>query len=317
VNAVLELPYAAPLRAVDSVAPPRSEVDGRLAVRASKAVTAGEPYLAGHFPGFPIYPGVFAVESVRQAVAHAVGRPLDVSLLASVRFLAPLLPGNVFAVEADVTRAGDAYAVAARCVRDDGTEAARLRAEFAAVPPGRVAGTRPVVGGAMSLGPADLRALLPHRHPMLLVDRVTAGELGVALAAEKAVGVGEPCYAGLRDDAPAAAWAYPASLLVESFGQAAAVLWQVTTGEPATAGGRVLMLAAARQVRIEGIVLPGDVLRHVVRIENVVGDNAFVAGETWVGERRVASMGSLVAVVRPRAAVLAAEPTTTRRGVLR
>ena len=47
---------------------------------------------------------------------------------------------------------------------------------------------------------ADIRRVLPHRYPMLLVDAVTEFEPGVRLTARKAVTVNEPWYAGLPTD---------------------------------------------------------------------------------------------------------------------
>lgn len=85
--------YAAPLAALDRVV----EV-GRDAIRTEKSVHATEPYFRGHYPGHPIYPGVFIFEAVQQAVrryGEAQGRQLRLSYIKSIRFLAPVLPGDV------------------------------------------------------------------------------------------------------------------------------------------------------------------------------------------------------------------------------
>lgn len=126
--------YAAPLRALDSmrVATRRNE----LVVTARKLVVADDPYLPGHFPGQPIYPGVFIVETVRQAVAAAVGERAGVvpelSAIGSVRFLVPLTPGDELCVEVVVRpgEPGGAVGARARCRLGDGTEAARLTLEL-------------------------------------------------------------------------------------------------------------------------------------------------------------------------------------------
>jgi 3-hydroxyacyl-[acyl-carrier-protein] dehydratase len=145
-----------------------------------------------------------------------------------------------------------------------------------------------------------IRRLLPHGHPMLLVDRILELDPGRSILAAKAITYGEPCYAGLAPESPAAAYAYPASLLLESFGQAAALAWMA--GRDAEIDrDQVLMLTVARECTVDGRALPGDVVRHVARIERVVGDNVFVAGESYVEGRRIASIGSMMAAVRPRA----------------
>ena len=155
----------------------------------------------------------------------------------------------------------------------------------------------------MRLDHAAIRDCLPVRHPMLLVDRVVALEPGVSITAEKAVTGSEPCYRWLPDGLPPERYAYPSALVLESFGQAAAVLWVHTGRAGAAELAEVLMLAGFRRCRVEGRVFPGDVLRHEIRIDQVVHGNAFSSGATYVGKRRVASMGSLVAASRPRSSV--------------
>jgi 3-hydroxyacyl-[acyl-carrier-protein] dehydratase len=148
---------------------------------------------------------------------------------------------------------------------------------------------------------AHLRRILPHGHPVLLVDRLSLEPDGSAVGT-KSVTAGEPCYRDLPPDAEPERYAYPVSLLLESFGQTAAALW--LTGAGAVEDDRVLMLVAARGCRIEGRAFPGDVLRHTARVEHVVGDNVFVSGETHVDGRRVAVVESMMAVARPRAEIL-------------
>jgi 3-hydroxyacyl-[acyl-carrier-protein] dehydratase len=149
---------------------------------------------------------------------------------------------------------------------------------------------------------AGVRRLLPHGHPIVLVDRVVDIDPGRSIVATKAVTAGEPCFATLGRDVCGDGYAYPASLLLESFGQAAAILWLHGLA-PGACAGRVLMLVAGRDCRIEGRALPGDVLRHVARIDHVVGDNVFVEGETYVDDRRVATVGSMMASMRDRSEV--------------
>jgi len=146
---------------------------------------------------------------------------------------------------------------------------------------------------------AQLRRLLPHGPGMVLLDRVEELEPETGLTAFKTISGGEPCYALLDGSAGIDAFAYPASLLLESFGQAAAVLWLCST----PAAERVLMFAGAKECEFTGHAYPGDTVRHVVRLEHRSEGAAFVSGHTLVGERRIASYGSLTAVVRPRSAL--------------
>jgi 3-hydroxyacyl-[acyl-carrier-protein] dehydratase len=120
---------AAPLPACDTV-----EVDHRGAqtvVTARMRVDPDQEYLRGHFPGMPIYPGVFVIETLTQALARAFAPAgTEVELLRSVRFVAPLLGGDELTLEAVVRPEPDGLAsVAAVGRRADGRVATRIAAQ--------------------------------------------------------------------------------------------------------------------------------------------------------------------------------------------
>jgi 3-hydroxyacyl-[acyl-carrier-protein] dehydratase len=147
-------------------------------------------------------------------------------------------------------------------------------------------------------GYAGIKTLLPQRYPLLLVDRVLSMNRGRFIRTIKAITGCEPCYAGVGDGAEPWRYAYPAPLIIESLGQSAALLW--LADHPAGLGDdRVLMFAGARDFSFEGSAYPGDVMRHEVRLENVIADTVFASGETWVGQRRIATVASMIAVCRP------------------
>jgi 3-hydroxyacyl-[acyl-carrier-protein] dehydratase len=156
--------------------------------------------------------------------------------------------------------------------------------------------TRPLMGHA------EIRRVLPHRHPVLLVDQVLELVPGERITATKAISGAEPCYAGIAEDAPPAAYAFPVPLIVESFGQAGAVLWLIGTPDAERHPG-TLIFGAARHVVVHDRAHPGDVLTHTVRIDSAKGPNAFMSGEVRAGDRLVASVGSVLAVIRETAAL--------------
>lgn len=96
------LPHRPPFRFVDRV---DELVPGRRA-RARYRVTGDEPFLAGHFPGNPIFPGVLQLEALAQAGA--------VALLAHERYAGslPLFGGVEGARFRRQVRPGDEMALA-------------------------------------------------------------------------------------------------------------------------------------------------------------------------------------------------------------
>lgn len=89
--------YAAPLVALDNVI--HMDENG---IITRKAITGNESFFPGHYPNYPIYPGVFILEAVCQAVQHQVaiyhGRA-RLSEVRSTRFRLPLEPGDVLETE--------------------------------------------------------------------------------------------------------------------------------------------------------------------------------------------------------------------------
>lgn len=126
--------FATPLTGAGQVEAVRT--GDKILIRGSNVTGATEPYLAGHFPGFRIFPGVFLIEALRQAVWAALGERggqfPDIVALRSVRFLAPLLPGDEMslAASADMRPAGQPFTVSARCCRLDGSPVAKLTVVF-------------------------------------------------------------------------------------------------------------------------------------------------------------------------------------------
>lgn len=59
------------------------------------SVPPDHPSLPGHFPGRPLVPGVLVLEHVLQAVEHSTGTALGCLRLPQVKFVSPLLPGQV------------------------------------------------------------------------------------------------------------------------------------------------------------------------------------------------------------------------------
>jgi 3-hydroxyacyl-[acyl-carrier-protein] dehydratase len=153
------------------------------------------------------------------------------------------------------------------------------------------------------IGVGALKEILPHRYPMLLVDRVTELVPGERLTAVKAVTCNEPWYRALPPGVDEHAHHYPAVLLVESWCQAAGVLGARSAPSLEADGGRVPLLAGVADVRIRGHVRPGDVVEHQVRLVRDFGDTLIFGGESTVAGRPVVEIGRATMALRPAAAL--------------
>ncbi|MCS7483573.1 3-hydroxyacyl-ACP dehydratase FabZ family protein [Umezawaea endophytica] len=90
-------------------------------------IGADEPVFAGHYPGFPIFPGMCVVEHVHQAglliAPHDAGG-LVMSAMESVRFLAPVFPGDELRMELEWRREGHDWRLTGRASTASGDVAA-------------------------------------------------------------------------------------------------------------------------------------------------------------------------------------------------
>jgi 3-hydroxyacyl-[acyl-carrier-protein] dehydratase len=79
-----------------------------------KSVTANEPYFVGHFPTYPVMPGVLIVEAIAQTGAVLMSKSLNIAVegktilfmsLDNCRFRHPVRPGDQLRMPVEVLRA--------------------------------------------------------------------------------------------------------------------------------------------------------------------------------------------------------------------
>lgn len=70
----------------------------------STRIPASHPSLAGHFPDFPVVPGVVILESVQQLIEQWQGK-IRLKSIPMVKFINPLLPDHEFTISLEMNEA--------------------------------------------------------------------------------------------------------------------------------------------------------------------------------------------------------------------
>lgn len=146
----------------------------------------------------------------------------------------------------------------------------------------------------------EVFGLLPHRYPILLVDHVLESAPPHRVVTAKTITCTELCYSTQPEGSGRRSrCAYPPTLLLESFIQSCGILWRLGLqyrGEDLTG---LLIFGSARDVVFHRPAFPGQTVRHEVRLDNVRGNSAFMSGESWVDDKKLATIGGAVTVARP------------------
>jgi 3-hydroxyacyl-[acyl-carrier-protein] dehydratase len=104
------LPHRYPFLLIDRVL----SCDPGKELVALKNVTVNEPYFGGHFPNFPVMPGVLIVEAMAQAAAILAFKSFDLERSANsvylfvgidkARFKKPVTPGDQLIIKTQIVR---------------------------------------------------------------------------------------------------------------------------------------------------------------------------------------------------------------------
>ncbi|WP_342443614.1 3-hydroxyacyl-ACP dehydratase FabZ [Lysinibacillus sp. FSL K6-0075] len=118
----------------------------------------------------------------------------------------------------------------------------------------------------------QIQAILPHRYPFLLVDRIMELEEGKRAVGMKNVTINEAFFTGHFPQYPV----MPGVLIVEALAQVSAIIMLTKAGNE----GRLGLLAGIDHCRFKKQVKPGDQLRlevDITRVKGAVGKGRGIA----------------------------------------
>ena len=154
-------------------------------------------------------------------------------------------------------------------------------------------------GETAAIGPLDISrvmAALPHRYPMLLVDRVEELVPDQRIAAIKAVTINESFFQGHFPGRPI----MPGVLIVEALAQAAGVLAVESLG--LAGSGKLVYFMAIDEAKFRAPVEPGVLLRLEVEFVQKRASVCKFAGRALIGDKVVAQANFTAMIADPPAA---------------
>ena len=146
------------------------------------------------------------------------------------------------------------------------------------------------------IGPLDIRrvmAALPHRYPMLLVDRVEELHKDERIVAIKAVTINEGFFAGHFPGRPI----MPGVLIVEALAQAAGILAVESLG--LAGSGKLVYFMAIDGAKFRAPVEPGVLLRLEVAFVQKRSSVCKFAGKAYVGVQLAAQADFTAMIADP------------------
>lgn len=130
-----------------------------------------------------------------------------------------------------------------------------------------------------------ITGLLPHRPPLLLVDRVLELDTaGLSIEATKCVSSLDPVFEGHFPGNPV----FPGVYIVEGLAQTSALLCFVYFREKGIAFEPRCLLTSVDEARFRKPIVPGDLLHYHVKFERARGTFAWFSGQAKVGGEVVA-----------------------------
>ena len=132
--------------------------------------------------------------------------------------------------------------------------------------------------------------ILPHRYPMILIDRITEITEGVGLTAIKNVTINEPYFAGHFPAQPV----MPAVLILESMAQAGAFLVLNTVPDPLQ---KNMLFSSISDSKFRIPIIPGDQVEIKMQLVKIRLGAVKLRGDAYVDGKLVSEANLMANIV--------------------
>lgn len=127
----------------------------------------------------------------------------------------------------------------------------------------------------------EIQAILPHRYPMLMVDRVLELTPGATVTAQKNISINEGIFQGHFPGNPI----FPGVLQIEALAQAGAIALLSMPDFK----GKTAYLGGIKKAKFRRMVRPGDVLRLEVTLDKLIDHAGIGVGKAYVDDELACS----------------------------
>lgn len=138
-----------------------------------------------------------------------------------------------------------------------------------------------------SLGFTDLKKFLRHKHPMIFLDRIVDYKPKEFVHALLAISGNMDCIDGHFPERAI----FPGTNLLQSFCQAAIILFQLSTSK---LENDEMAIVSSINTKFLKVIVPGDTVNIHVAVEYLYDNSLIFSGKAFVNDVRVATVKSSI-----------------------
>jgi len=139
----------------------------------------------------------------------------------------------------------------------------------------------------------QIQEILPHRYPLLLVDRVTDMEEGKTIKAFKNISISEPAFQGHFPGHPI----YPGVMILEGMAQAGGILALKSSGlSDEELKNKLIYFMSIDKAKFRSPVKPGDRLDYEIEVLKLRKNLIVLQGKAFV-DGKLAAEAELKAMI--------------------